>query len=73
MTAQPPSKVVAGAQPPNPVVAGLAGVDLTRALGPKEYDKRIAAEQLRLRALHFKMYEEQVPVLAVFEGWDAAG
>jgi polyphosphate kinase 2 (PPK2 family) len=65
--------VVAGAQPPNPVVAGLAGVDLTRALGPKEYDKRIAAEQLRLRALHFKMYEEQVPVLAVFEGWDAAG
>ena len=49
------------------------GVDLTCALAPKEYEKRIAAEQLRLRALHFKMYEEQVPVLAVFEGWDAAG
>ena len=30
-------------------------------------------EQLRLRELHFRMYERQVPVLAVFEGWDAAG
>jgi len=59
---------------PKPVGTGpLAGVDLTRALASKDYDKRIAAEQLRLRALHFKMYEEQVPVLAVFEGWDAAG
>ena len=54
-------------------MTALTGVDLTRALAPKEYEKRIAAEQLRLRALHFKMYEEQVPVLAVFEGWDAAG
>ena len=74
MTGQPPTPVVAGGQPPKPMVAAaLAGVDLTRALPPKEYEKRIAAEQLRLRALHFKMYEEQVPVLAVFEGWDAAG
>ena len=54
-------------------MTALSGVDLTRALAPKEYERRIAAEQLRLRALHFKMYEEQVPVLAVFEGWDAAG
>jgi polyphosphate kinase 2 (PPK2 family) len=54
-------------------VSGLAGVDLTVALSPKEYDKRLAAEQLRLRALHFRMYERRVPVLAVFEGWDAAG
>jgi polyphosphate kinase 2 (PPK2 family) len=50
-------------------MTALTGVDLTRALAPKEYEKRIAAEQLRLRGLHFKMYEEQVPVLAVFEGW----
>jgi polyphosphate kinase 2 (PPK2 family) len=51
----------------------LAGVDLTAALAPKQYEKQLAAEQLRLRKLHFRMYEEQVPVLAVFEGWDAAG
>jgi hypothetical protein len=54
-------------------MSGLAGVDLTVALGAKEYEKRLAAEQLRLRALHFRMYERRVPVLAVFEGWDAAG
>jgi polyphosphate kinase 2 (PPK2 family) len=54
-------------------MTALSAVDLTLRLTPKEYDKRIAAEQLRLRALHFDMYERQVPGLAVFEGWDAAG
>src|SRR5713101_4374094 len=54
-------------------MSALAAVDLSRRLEPKDYEKRIAAEQLRLRALHFQMYEDQVPVLAVFEGWDAAG
>ena len=54
-------------------MSALSAVDLTVHLAPKEYDKRIAAEQLRLRAAHFDMYERQVPVLAVFEGWDAAG
>jgi polyphosphate kinase 2 (PPK2 family) len=51
----------------------LESVDLSRRLGEKAYWKRIAGEQLRLRGLHFRIYEEQVPVLAVFEGWDAAG
>jgi polyphosphate kinase 2 (PPK2 family) len=61
-------------QPNTPSVATLlTGVDLTVALAPREYEKSIAAEQLRLRALHFRMYDQRVPVLAVFEGWDAAG
>jgi polyphosphate kinase 2 (PPK2 family) len=51
----------------------LEGIDLGRRLPEKTYGKRIAREQLRLRELHFRMYDEQVPVLAVFEGWDAAG
>jgi len=54
-------------------MSALASADLSRKLAPKEYEKAIAAEQLRLRGLHFRMYERQVPVLAVFEGWDAAG
>jgi polyphosphate kinase 2 (PPK2 family) len=54
-------------------MSALAGIDLAVALTAKQYDKRIAAEQLRLRELHFRMYERQVPALAVFEGWDAAG
>jgi polyphosphate kinase 2 (PPK2 family) len=51
----------------------LAAVDLTRRLDREEYRHRLAAQQLRMRALHFRMYERQLPVLAVFEGWDAAG
>ncbi len=51
----------------------LREVDLTRRLGKKEYGRRIGAQQLRLRDLHHRMYERQVPALVVLEGWDAAG
>jgi AMP-polyphosphate phosphotransferase len=51
----------------------LAAVDLKALLSEKVYGRRIAAQQLRLRDLQFEMYERQVPVLALFEGWDAAG
>ena len=51
----------------------LDAVDLTRRLARKDYERTVAAEQLRMRALHFRMYARRVPVLAVFEGWDAAG
>jgi polyphosphate kinase 2 (PPK2 family) len=51
----------------------LGTVDLGRKLGAKAYGKKIAREQLRLRELHFRMYERQRPALALFEGWDAAG
>jgi polyphosphate kinase 2 (PPK2 family) len=51
----------------------LEGVDLAKKLSEKQYWKRIARQQLRLRQLQFRLYEEQVPVLALFEGWDAAG
>lgn len=51
----------------------LSALDLSRALSEKGYWKRIAALQLRLRELHHQMYEKKVPVLAVLEGWDAAG
>jgi polyphosphate kinase 2 (PPK2 family) len=54
-------------------LSALASLDLSRRLTERQYEKRIAAAQLRLRELHFRMYERQVPVLAVFEGWDAAG
>jgi polyphosphate kinase 2 (PPK2 family) len=51
----------------------LETVDLGKRLGQKAYGRRLAEQQLRLRTLHFEMYERQVPALAVFEGWDAAG
>ncbi len=51
----------------------LDAVDLGRRLARKDYEPTVAAQQLRMRELHFRMYERRVPVLAVFEGWDAAG
>jgi polyphosphate kinase 2 (PPK2 family) len=51
----------------------LRDVDLSLRLSEKEYGKRIGMQQLRLRKLHHRMYECQVPALVVLEGWDAAG
>jgi polyphosphate kinase 2 (PPK2 family) len=51
----------------------LENVDLGRKLSEKQYWKRIARQQLRLRQLQFRIYDARMPVLALFEGWDAAG
>jgi polyphosphate kinase 2 (PPK2 family) len=51
----------------------LENIDLTRRLDEKRYERRIRELQVRLRELHFRIYEARIPVLALFEGWDAAG
>ncbi len=51
----------------------LEAIDLRRRLGEKAYWRRMGELQVRLRELHFRMYEKKVPALALFEGWDAAG
>jgi len=51
----------------------LEHVDVSKKLSEKQYWKRIARQQVRLRQLQFKLYDKRVPVLALFEGWDAAG
>lgn len=51
----------------------LEELDLDVSLGEKDYRKALGVQQLRLRQLQFRMYEERRACLAVFEGWDAAG
>ncbi|HUK88542.1 MAG TPA: hypothetical protein VLT85_12820 [Terriglobales bacterium] len=51
----------------------LETLDMTRKLTPKQYEEQIGRAQVRLRELEFQVYKRQVPVLCVFEGWDAAG
>lgn len=51
----------------------LAQVDLTQALSPDEYKQQLREEQARLSKLQLSIYEHQIPVLVLFEGWDAAG
>jgi polyphosphate kinase 2 (PPK2 family) len=51
----------------------LEKVSTNKKLPPKEYEEQLPREQLRLRELEFQIYKRQVPVLCLFEGWDAAG
>ena len=39
----------------------------------EEYKKRLKKEQKRLYRLELEMYRKRIPLIALFEGWDAAG
>lgn len=45
--------------------------DLT--IDPEEYRRELKKEQERLNTLQFEMYRKGIPMMLVFEGWDAAG
>lgn len=51
----------------------LDKLDMTKKLTRKEYSEQIESAQSRLRKLEYKMYRAQLPVLCIFEGWDASG
>lgn len=51
----------------------LAGVDLSVKLEKEEYKSRLRSEQVELRKLQLKIFQADIPVLVLFEGWDAAG
>jgi AMP-polyphosphate phosphotransferase len=51
----------------------LETLDMNRKLSEEQYEAQIGQCQVRLRELEFQVYKKQVPVLCLFEGWDAAG
>ena len=51
----------------------LADVDLSQSLSKKEYLKIIEEKQARIHDLHHEMYRRRIPMVMVYEGWDAAG
>ena len=51
----------------------LDRVDLTRRLDRKEYEKQLDPLQARLQELELECYHQRLPVVVVYEGWDAAG
>lgn len=51
----------------------LDKVDHTLSLEPDEYKRRLKAQQERLNKLEMEMYQARVPLMVMFEGWDAAG
>jgi polyphosphate:AMP phosphotransferase len=56
---------------PNTTV--LAGVDLSKTLSKKDYDRQLNTLQARLRKLSLKARDKGVSSVLAFEGWDAAG
>jgi polyphosphate kinase 2 (PPK2 family) len=51
----------------------LERADLKKRLAKDDYQKQLGTLQARLRELEFDIFRRQVPVLCLFEGWDAAG
>lgn len=51
----------------------IQNVDLSPTLKKDKYKKHLKKEQARLSELHNIIYRRKVPVIIVYEGWDAAG
>ncbi|MCL2530521.1 MAG: polyphosphate--AMP phosphotransferase, partial [Coriobacteriia bacterium] len=51
----------------------LEQVDYRLVLEEKEYRARLKAEQEKLHDLELKMFLKRIPLILMFEGWDAAG
>lgn len=51
----------------------LKQADLSLCLAPDVYKEQLAFLQQRLSTLHNQLYQKQIPVVLVFEGWDAGG
>jgi polyphosphate kinase 2 (PPK2 family) len=56
-----------------PIESVLDRVDLSQAVERGEYDKRIKILQKRVWEVEHRIYTERVPLVILFEGWDAAG
>ena len=51
----------------------LKEVSMDKDLSDEEYRKKLTKYQERIRELEHIMYGKRMPVIAVFEGWDAGG
>ncbi|HOK08377.1 MAG TPA: polyphosphate:AMP phosphotransferase [Candidatus Hydrogenedens sp.] len=51
----------------------LNAVDLSKTLSREEYDRTLPKLQKELRRLQFICFKKRIPVIIVFEGWDAGG
>ena len=54
-------------------IPSLDEVDHTLALSREDYKLQLKAEQERLRCIELEMYIRRVPMMIMYEGWDAAG
>lgn len=63
----------AGDEMPGMTSSILDQVDLSLRLSEKEYRRELKKKQKKLRDLEYSIYTARIPVVIVYEGWDAAG
>ncbi len=51
----------------------LANIPLDKTIEEEAYEKQLKKLRKRLQKLHNEVYRKKVPVVIVYEGWDAAG
>jgi AMP-polyphosphate phosphotransferase len=51
----------------------LDKIDLSRSMTREEYEQSLKKYQSRLRDIEHEIYIKRIPVLLLYEGWDAAG
>jgi len=72
--AKPRRKASAAGNLPDALNASvLDKVDLSLSLERETYKKRLKRAQRRARELEHEIYMRRIPVVVVYEGWDAAG
>ena len=51
----------------------LDAVDLTKSLSEEDYTTRLSECEKRVHELQYTLHTKKVPVIILFEGWDASG
>ena len=51
----------------------LARTDMDKTIDKKDYKKKKKDYQERLRHLQYELLKRQIPVIIIYEGWDASG
>lgn len=51
----------------------LDKVDFTKSMSRDEYKKKLEKHQDRIREIEHQIYTKRLPIIILYEGWDAAG
>ncbi len=65
---RPPLKL-----PSFPKAPSFKDADMGKSLGKREYLKKLEARQNRIQEFHHELYRLRIPLVLVYEGWDASG
>ena len=55
------------------VTSILGGINLSKTITRKDYETELKDCQTRIREIEYEIYKKRIPIVIVYEGWDAAG